>query len=122
MTTELKKAFELIKENCSKEEQIKALFTNDKGDIDLMNLKLIRLKVFLSGLEAKEIFNQDQIAEGNIDNKGQQAGYFITNEGQESRRHISNARQKAINVCNNEQEADEIQNYFQKKRGLKPSI
>ena len=72
MKPEVKKAFELIKNSCSKEEQIKYLFSDKDGDIELMNLKLKGLIIDLSGLEASYINNENQKAVW-IDNSSQQA-------------------------------------------------
>ena len=87
MKTELKKAFDLIKENCSREEQIKELFSNDKGDVVLSNLNFTGLRVFLSGLKADLISNGSQEA-----------------------RSIYNMFQQAEWIYNNDQEANDINN------------
>jgi len=90
MESELEKALELIKNSCTREEIIKRFYTDKSGDINLMNLNLKGCDVYLSGIEAnlisnvsqkaKEIFNQDQIAD-DIYN-GRQQAKIIDNKGQ----------------------------------------
>ena len=112
METELKNALELIKNKLSKEEQVKSLFTNDKGDVDLMNLKLPGLHLYFNGITAEAIFNNDQEA-GHIINDGQKA-WVLTNNKQESEKSISNTYQKSKEVYNSLQIANKIYNYDQK--------
>ena len=73
MKPELKKALELIKSELSREEQIKELFSNYIGDVDLSKLDLTGLNVNLSDLKAEHIFNNHQKAEKNIYNGFQEA-------------------------------------------------
>jgi len=80
MDAELKKALEIIKSKLSKEEQVKALFTDKDGDIDLRYLKLKGFNVLLTGLEAEFILNRHQKAKL-INNKWQEAEH-IYNKGQ----------------------------------------
>jgi len=75
MDTQLKNALELIKNKLSKEDQVKALFTNDKGDVVLSDLNFTGLRVFLSGLKADKIYNSNQKAK-EIYNSGQEAAYI----------------------------------------------
>jgi len=107
MKPQLKKALELIKKELSKEDQVKALFTNDKGDVVLNDLKLRGNKVFIHGLEAKEIYNFNQKAEF-VFNNNQKADY-IFNCNQESKR-INNGGQKANKISNDLQIAIYIRN------------
>ena len=110
METELKKAFELIKENCSREEQIKALFIDKDGDVDLMNLKLKGFNVLLTGLEAKGIFNNDQEA-GYIINDGQKARVLTNDKGDVDLNDL-NLRGNKVSIHG--LKADEIYNLGQK--------
>ena len=105
MDTQLKNALELIKSKLSKEEQVKALFSNDKGDVVLNDLNFKGLNVYLKRLKARQINNSEQEAWSyiinkkqkaeNIYNEEQEAFYYINNEGQESR-DINNYNQKKI--------------------------
>ena len=101
MKPEVKKAFDLIKENCSKEEQIKELFTDKDGDVDLSKLDLTGLNVNLNELKARLISNRHQQAEW-ITNRHQQAEYAVCNSFQESK-WISNYKQQAEYISNKNQ-------------------
>jgi len=70
MKPEVKNALELIKSELSREEQVKALFTDKDGDVDLTKLDLRGLDVYLSELKADYIFNGNQEAKW-IDNRCQ---------------------------------------------------
>ena len=101
MKPELKKALELIKSELSREEIVKALFTDKNGLIDLCNLDLRGLKVFLHGLKAEKISNSKQEAK------------WIHNEFQKAI-SIYNCSQKAKEIKNKDQKAESIDNDNQK--------
>ena len=85
MESELEKAFDLIKESCSREEQIKELFSNDKdGSIDLRDLDLKGLDVNLNRLKARRIYNGHQKADIYIYNSFQEAKYIYNNRQTET--------------------------------------
>jgi len=79
MDKEVKNALELIKSTLSRAEQIKALFSNKDGNIDLRYLKLKGFNVLLTGLEAEFILNARQKAK-RISNNRQQARYISNND------------------------------------------
>ena len=63
MKPEVKNALELIKSELSREEQVKALFTDKDGQIDGLDVYLYRLKadyIFNGNQEAKWIDNRCQ--------------------------------------------------------------
>ena len=97
MTTELKNALELIRDNCSREEIIKHFFTNKFGNIDLSKLDFRGLTVFLEELKAYKIFNIYQQAE------------FIFNYHQKAN-SVNNKWQQAKYIDNEQQQAEEIDN------------
>ena len=74
---------EAIKNSNSREEIVKALFTDKDGDIDLCELNFPGIDVFLSELKAKNIYNDNQEAEEGIFNYSQEAEE-INNNGQEA--------------------------------------
>jgi len=91
MKPEVKKALELIKSELSREDQVKALFIDKHGEINLSKLKLTGLDVNLDELKARLISNAGQ--EANYINNNWQKSKLITNRWQQAE-YISNKNQK----------------------------